>query len=338
MVSESSSIKYTKLFINNEFVDAASKKTFPSFNPCNGQKIADVAEADKEDVDKAVAAAKTAGKLINQLADLLQRDLKELARLETLDNGKPLSDSEFDIQCSVDVLRYYAGYCDKVHGHTIPSDGDFFTLTRKEPIGVVGQIIPWNYPLMMLAWNPAALAREAGFPAGVINVVPGYGPTAGAALALHGDVSKVAFTGSTQSWGARVRLSYSTTSIWTRRWRSLATRFLPITAKTVAPALERSSSRGIYDAFVKKAVEKARARKVGDPFDAGVQQGPQIDKPSLDKILRLVASGKEQGAKLETGAHRSAPKDTSYSPPSSRTLPIKCRSLKRRFLGRCKPF
>jgi aldehyde dehydrogenase (NAD+) len=360
MVSESSSIKYTKLFINNEFVDAASKKTFPSFNPCNGQKIADVAEAAKEDVDKAVAAAKAAfsrnsewrkmdasvrGKLINQLADLLQRDLKELARLETLDNGKPLSDSEFDIQCSVDVLRYYAGYCDKVHGHTIPSDGDFFTLTRKEPIGVVGQIIPWNYPLMMLAWKwgpalaagctlvlkpaeltpltalaAAALAREAGFPAGVINVVPGYGPTAGAALALHGDVSKVAFTGSTQV-GKKI-MEYAAQSNLKRVSLELGGKSPLVVFDDVDldEAVEIAHNAiftnhgqnccagsrtfvqsGIYDAFVKKAVEKARARKVGDPFDASVQQGPQIDKPSLDKILRLVASGKEQGAKLETG-------------------------------------
>lgn len=186
--------------------------------------------------------ASARGTLVNRLADYIQRDATTIANLETLDNGKAFEDSVFDVQCSVDTLRYYAGYADKVYGKTIPSDGLFFTMTRKEPIGVVGQIIPWNYPLLMLAWKfgpalvtgntvvlkPAeqtpltalyvagkafytywvdcdllfvifysvALCKEAGFPPGVINVIPGYGPTAGAAISEHPDVRKVAFTGS----------------------------------------------------------------------------------------------------------------------------------------------
>nr|CAI5847542.1 unnamed protein product [Callosobruchus analis] len=206
-------IKYTKLFINNEFVDAVSNKTFPVENPVNGETIAYIAEGDRADIDQAVVAAKAAfarkskwrsmdasarGMLMYKLAELLIRDIKELAALETLDNGKPYSDSLFDMQCAVDVFRYFAGYCDKIHGNTIPSDGDYFALTRKEPVGVVGQIIPWNYPLLMLSWKwgpalaagctivlkpaeqtpltalaIAALTKEAGFPPGVINVIPG---------------------------------------------------------------------------------------------------------------------------------------------------------------------
>lgn len=174
-----------------------------------------------------------------QLADLIERDINTLAKLETLDNGKPLSDSTLDIQCSIDVLRYYGGYCDKIHGNTIPADGDCLSLTRKESVGVVGQIIPWNYPIMMQIWKwgpalaagctmvlkpaeqtpitalaLAALVKEAGFPPGVVNVVPGYGPTAGAALALHKDVNKVAFTGST----IVCRTQIATTVAFCYRW------------------------------------------------------------------------------------------------------------------------
>ncbi|XP_044262911.1 retinal dehydrogenase 2 [Tribolium madens] len=363
MASLTSLIKYTKLFINNEFVDSLSKKTFPTLNPTNGVKIIDISEGDKEDIDRAVQAAKMAfsrasswrkmdasarGKLINKLADLIERDINSLAKLETLDNGKPLSDSVFDIQCSIDVLRYYGGYCDKIHGNTIPADGDCFSLTRKEPVGVVGQIIPWNYPIMMLIWKwgpalaagctmvlkpaeqtpitalaLAALVKEAGFPPGVVNVVPGYGPTAGAALALHKDVNKVAFTGSTIV-GKKI-MEYSAQSNLKRVSLELGGKS-PLVVFNDADLDEAveiahnaifgnhgqnccAGSRTfvqsvIYEAFVQKAVQKAKQRKVGDPFDSTVQQGPQIDKPSLDKILRLIESGKKEGAKLEIGGSR----------------------------------
>ncbi|CAG2058258.1 unnamed protein product, partial [Timema podura] len=229
---------FFQLFINNEFVDAVSGKTFPTLNPTNAKKIVDVAEADKADVDLAVAAASQAfqrgsewrtmdasarGKLINKLASLIERDIEYLANLESLDNGKAYTDSLFDINCAIDTFRYYAGWADKIHGNTIPVDGPLLTFTRREPVGVVGQIIPWNYPVLMLSWKwgpalatgctlvlkpaeqtpltalyVAALSKEAGFPAGVINVVPGYGPTAGAAISSHPKINKVAFTGSTE--------------------------------------------------------------------------------------------------------------------------------------------
>ncbi|XP_014219210.1 aldehyde dehydrogenase X, mitochondrial isoform X2 [Copidosoma floridanum] len=230
-------IKYTKLFIDNEFVDSISGKKFPTINPATGTVITEVSEADKADVDLAVKAARKAfkrdapwrmmdaskrAKLMHKLADLMLRDIDYLAALETLDNGKTYNSSKGDIMASIEVLRYYAGWCDKIHGATIPTSNGLFSMTRKEPVGVVGQIIPWNYPIMMLAWKwgpamatgctivlkPAeqtpltalyigSLVKEAGFPPGVVNIVTGYGMT-GAAISEHLDVNKVAFTGSTE--------------------------------------------------------------------------------------------------------------------------------------------
>src|SRR5574339_438186 len=166
--------------------------------------------------------ARDRGRLINKLADLIEEEADELAALETLDNGKPIRDSRAaDLPLTIDCLRYYAGWADKIHGQTIPVRGNYFTYTRKEPLGVVGQIIPWNFPMLMVAWKwgpalaagctivmkPAEqtpltalrigeLALEAGFPKGVINILPGYGPTAGAAIVKHPGVDKIAFTGS----------------------------------------------------------------------------------------------------------------------------------------------
>ena len=216
-------IKYTKIFINNEWHDAVSGKTFPTINPATGEKICDVAEGDKADVDKAVAAACEAfklgstwrtmdasqrGVLLNKLADLIERDQEYLARLETLDNGKPYKDSYYGtLPGSIKCYRYYAGWADKIQGKTIPVDGSYLTFTRHEPVGVCGQIIPWNFPLVSLALKlapalcagntvvmkpaeqtpltalyVASLIVEAGFPPGVVNIVPGYGSTAGAVV------------------------------------------------------------------------------------------------------------------------------------------------------------
>lgn len=209
-----------------------------------------VAEGDKDDVEAAVRAAKAAfarsapwrqmdasgrGRLLNRLADLMQRDMDTLANLESLDNGKTFGDSQFDITCAIDTFRYYAGWADKIHGSTVPSDGPVLTYIRKEPVGVVGQIIPWNYPILMLTWkwapalaagctlvlkpaeqtplsalHMAALSKEAGFPDGVINVVNGFGPTVGAAIVAHPDIRKVAFTGSVET--GRIILSGASTS------------------------------------------------------------------------------------------------------------------------------
>ena len=231
------------MFIDGKWVEAASGKTFPTYNPATGEVLAQVAEGDREDIDRAVKAARKAfdsgpwpemtpsqrGRLIWKLGDLIEEHLEEFAQLESLDNGKPLAVARVaDVPLAVDLFRYMAGWATKIEGNTIPISSsskhvEFFAYTRREPVGVVGQIIPWNFPLLMAAWKLgpalatgctvvlkpaeqtplsalllAELIAEAGFPDGVVNVVPGYGETAGAALAAHPDVDKVAFTGSTE--------------------------------------------------------------------------------------------------------------------------------------------
>ncbi|MEZ6056893.1 MAG: aldehyde dehydrogenase family protein [Planctomycetaceae bacterium] len=231
-------VRCTQLFIDGEWCDAVSGQTFGTFHPATEEKIADVALAGVEDVDRAVAAARRAfetgpwrtmdardrGQLLGRLADLIEEHQEELAALETLDNGKPIRDSRAaDIPLVIDCLRYYAGWADKLTGETVPIRGNYFCYTRREPVGVCGQIIPWNFPALMVAWKwapalacgntivmkPAEqtplsclrmveLAHEAGFPPGVINVVTGFGET-GAAIVKHPGVDKIAFTGSTET-------------------------------------------------------------------------------------------------------------------------------------------
>lgn len=356
-------IKCTKLFINNEFVDAVSGKTFPTINPSTGTKIVDVAEGDKADVELAVKAAKAAferksvwrqmdasarGKLLNKLADLMERDMHYLASLESLDNGKPYMNAVYDVYGSVNCLRYYAGWTDKICGDTVPSDGPHLTYTRKEPVGVVGQIIPWNYPMLMLAWKwgpalaagctivmkPAeqtpltalylcSLVKEAGFPAGVVNMVPGYGPTAGNAIVMHPEIRKVAFTGSVEVGklimaGAAVNLKKVSLELGGKSPLVICDDVDVDEAAQIAyagvfenmgqcciAATRTFVQEGIYDAFVTKATELAKARKVGNPFGQGVQHGPQIDDTQFKKILGYIETGKKEGAKLQAGGVRS---------------------------------
>src|SRR5262249_29043908 len=224
--------KDRKILINDEWVDAASGKTFPVYNPATGQVIAQVAEADKEDVNRAIAAARKAfddgpwrrltgsqrGRLLWKLAELVEQHLEEFAELESIDNGKPLSVARVaDVPLTADMFRYMGGWTTKMTGTTIPWSvpNEFLSYTMREPVGVVGQIIPWNFPLLMAAWKlgPALAAgctvvlkvaeqtplsalrlgeliQEAGFPKGVVNILAGYGETAGAALAAHPDVDK----------------------------------------------------------------------------------------------------------------------------------------------------
>ena len=227
-------IRQTNLFIGGKWQESRGGKRFPTVNPVNEQLIVEVAEGNEADVDAAVKAARSAfesgpwskmdardrGRLMNKLADLMEANLDELAALETLDNGKPISDAKAaDLPLAIDCIRYYAGWADKLTGDTIPIRGNYFCYTRREPVGVVGQIIPWNFPILMTAWKwgpalasgctivmkpaeqtpltclrLAELAHEAGFPDGVINIVTGYGQT-GAAIVRHPGVDKIAFTG-----------------------------------------------------------------------------------------------------------------------------------------------
>lgn len=230
--------KITQLLINGKFVNSVSGKTFDTFNPATEEKIISVQEADRADVDIAVKAARKAfdegvwrrmdarerGNIMLRFADLIEKHTDELAALEALDNGKPAKIAKIaDIPLVVNTIRYYAGWADKIHGKTLPISGPHFAYLREEPVGVVGQIIPWNFPAAMLAWKigPALatgcttvvktaeqtplsalrigeLALEAGLPEGVLNILSGYGPTAGQALAQHPLIDKVAFTGSTE--------------------------------------------------------------------------------------------------------------------------------------------
>ncbi|XP_071943113.1 aldehyde dehydrogenase, mitochondrial-like [Antedon mediterranea] len=357
-------IYHNQVFINNEWHDAVSGKTFPTVNPSTGDIICHVAEGDKADVDIAVNAAKEAfrfgspwrtmdasnrGELLNRLADLIERDRDYLASLETLDNGKPFHIAHAaDLDLTIKCYRYYAGWADKNHGKTIPVNGDYLSFTRHEPVGVCGQIIPWNFPLLMQAWKLgpalamgnvvvmklaeqtpltglyiAGLCKEAGFPPGVVNMIPGYGPTAGAAIALHNDVDKVGFTGSTEI-GKIIQKAAGDSNL--KRVTLELGGKSPLIVMNDADldyAVEQShfalffnqgqcctaASRtyvedGIYDEFVERTIKRAEKRTIGDPFDSNNEQGPQVDKEQMDKILDLIDSGKSEGATLAAGGNR----------------------------------
>jgi len=359
----------TKLLINGEWHDAVSGKTFETINPATEEVIAHVAEADAADVDLAVRAARRAfdegpwrrmsgterGRLLHRLADLIEQNKEDLAALETLDNGKPYADSlNIDLPLTIACYRYYAGWADKIHGKTIPINGPYFCYTRHEPVGVAGQIIPWNFPLLMQAWKwgPALacgctvvlkvaeqtpltalrvgeLVLEAGFPAGVVNILTGFGPTAGQALARHMDVDKVAFTGSTEV-GHEI-MKASAESNLKRVSLELGGKSPNIVfADTDLDAAVEGAFFGlffnqgqcccagsrlyveqkIHDEFVSRLVEKARKRKVGDPFAPDTEQGPQVDRDQFDKVMGYIEAGKQQGAKLLCGGGR--PFDRGY--------------------------
>lgn len=357
-------IKYTQIFINNEFVNSVSGKVFPTINPSTGEKIVDVQEGDKADIDLAVAAAKAAfkrgstwremdasarGRLLGKLADLLERDQTLLASIETLDNGKPFTQSSMgDLPMLVNMTRYFAGAADKIVGQTIPADGKLFCYTRHEPIGVVGAIIPWNFPLFLclakvgpaiaagctLVLKPAeqtplsalylgALIKEAGFPAGVINIVPGYGPTAGGALVNHPDVNKITFTGSTEvgklilEGSAKTNLKRVTLELGGKSPNIIfpdvdldlaveaAHQAIMFNQGQVCCAGSRTYvHESIYDEFVKRSVERTKRRTTGNPFDASSENGPQVDDVQMNRVLELIESGKSQGAKLLCGGKR----------------------------------
>src|SRR5580698_187488 len=356
-------VSATKLLINNRWVPSVSGKTFATVDPSTGEEICQIAEADAADVNKAVHAARRAfehgpwrklpaserGRLLNRLADLIEKHADELAALESLDNGKPVAIAKaVDVAATVGCYRYYAGWADKVMGKTIPIDGPFFCYTRHEAIGVCGQIIPWNFPLLMQAWKlgpalatgntvvlkPAEqtpltalrigeLIVEAGFPEGVVNILPGFGETAGAAIANHMDVDKVAFTGSTevghliQQAAGRSNLKRVSLELGGKSPN------IVFADADMDQAIEGShmglffnhgqcccaGSRvfvedKVYDQFVEQSAARARKRTVGDPFDAGTEQGPQVDQTQMDKVLGYIESGRREGAKLACGGSR----------------------------------
>ncbi|KAB8082074.1 hypothetical protein EE612_003819 [Oryza sativa] len=353
-------IKFTKLFINGQFVDAASGKTFETRDPRTGDVLAHIAEADKADVDLAVNAAREAfehgkwprmsgyerSRVMNKLADLVEQHADELAALDGADAGKLLTLGKIiDMPAAAQMLRYYAGAADKIHGESLRVAGKYQGYTLREPIGVVGVIIPWNFPTMMffLKVSPALaagctivvkpaeqtplsalyyahLAKLAGVPDGVINVVPGFGPTAGAALSSHMDVDSVAFTGSAEigraimESAARSNLKNVSLELGGKSPMIVfddADVDMAVSLSSLAVFFNKGEicvagsrvyvQEGIYDEFVKKAVEAAKNWKVGDPFDAATNMGPQVDKVQFDRVLKYIEIGKNEGATLLTG-------------------------------------
>lgn len=357
-------IKQTKILIDNRWVDSVSGKTFETTNPATGEMLANIAEADEADVDLAVKAARKAfhakgawrrmsaserGKLIHRLADLIEANAEELATLESLDNGKPRHVAlAADLPLSIACYRYYAGWADKVQGKTIPVSGDYFCYTRHEPVGVVGQIIPWNFPLLMQAWKlgPALacgntvvlkvaeqtpltalrvgeLIIEAGFPEGVVNILPGYGPTAGAALARHMDVDKIAFTGSTEVGHLVMRAAADTNLKRVTLELGGKSPNIVFADANLDQAIEGSHfalffnqgqcccagsrtfvEEKVYDEFVERSAERAKRRVVGNPLDKNTEQGPQVDHEQFKKVLSYVEAGKRDGARMMCGGDR----------------------------------
>ena len=351
------------MFIGGKWVESSSGKKFPTINPATGEVICHVAEGDKPDVDKAVKAARKAfedsawskmnaserGRLLNRLADLVEQNKEELATLETLDNGKPYNDSlNIDLPMTIKCYRYYAGWADKIHGKTIPVEGSFLCYTRHEPVGVVGQIIPWNFPLLMQAWKwgpalaagctlvlkpaeqtpltalrVAELAQEAGFPDGVINVVPGYGPTAGAAVSGHMDIDKVAFTGEyitgqlVMEAAAKSNLKRVSLELGGKS-PNVVFADADLDAAVEGAYFGLFFNQGqcccagsrlfveekIHKEMVERLTKKAKAQKVGDPFDAETTQGPQVSQEQFDRVMGYIDAGQKDGAKMLTGGHR----------------------------------
>ncbi|MED3553475.1 aldehyde dehydrogenase family protein [Cytobacillus praedii] len=348
-----------KLFINGSFIESESGETYKTYNPCNGEVLADVSEAQTEDVDKAVHAAKNAfeegpwsrmsaaerGKLMYRLADLIEKNKQELAEIDSLDNGKPLRDLlENDIPNAIGQFEYYAGWATKIVGQTIPVSGPYFNYTRHEPVGVVGQIIPWNFPLMMAAWKVAPalatgctvilkpaeqtplsalylaeLVAEAGFPDGVINIVPGFGEIAGNALVRHSHVNKIAFTGSTivgkqimkeaANTLKRVTLELGGKSPNIILQDADLTKAIPGVFTGIMANQGEVCSAGSrvyiqkkhFDHVVADLVSYAKNVRLGSGLSPDTEMGPLVSKEQQNRVVDYIHKGKNEGAEMLCG-------------------------------------
>jgi len=350
------------LLVGGKWVPAASGKTFETLNPATGEVLARVAEGDREDIDRAVKAARHAfdegpwrtlspserGRMIWRLGDLVEKHLEELAELESLDNGKPITVARAaDLPLSADLFRYMAGWATKIEGNTIPISvpgAQYLAYTLREPIGVVGQIIPWNFPLLMAAWKlgPALAAgctvvlkpaeqtpltalrlgeliQEAGIPDGVVNIVTGFGETAGAALAAHNDVDKVAFTGSTEVGKLILKAAAGNLKKVSLELggKSPNVVFDDADLETAIPGAAAAIffnhgqcccagsrlyvNRKIYDKVISGVAEQAKAIKVGPGLDPSTQMGPLVSSEQFERVTGYLKSGLAQGAKAVVG-------------------------------------
>lgn len=367
-VSQSVSTKARRMLINGQWVDAASGETFATYDPATGDVICDVAAGGKEDIDRAVKAARAAfesgpwrnmtpsdrGRAIWKLADLLEKNLEEFARLESLDNGKPLTVARVaDVPLAVDLFRYMAGWATKIHGSTIPISvpyapgARFFTYTLREPIGVVGQIIPWNFPLLMAAWKlgpalatgctvvlkPAEqtplsalrlgeLIQEAGIPDGVVNIVTGLGETAGAALAAHPGVDKIAFTGSIEVGKLIVKAAANDLKKVSLELggKSPNIVFEDADLETAIPGAASAIffnhgqcccagsllyvHKKLFDKVVSGVSAAAKKIKIGPGHDPDTEMGPLVSEEQLNRVMGFLHSGQKEGAKPVVGGGR----------------------------------
>ncbi|MFM7338404.1 MAG: aldehyde dehydrogenase family protein, partial [Actinomycetota bacterium] len=363
----SQKVARTKLFIDGKFVDAASGKTFESINPRDNSVVANVAEGDKEDIDRAVVAARKSfvsgswsemaplerKNIMLRWVQLMRENIFELALLETMDVGKPIGDSvNVDIASAANNLQWFAETIDKMYGQVAPVPRDAVALIEREPLGVVGAVVPWNYPLIISSWKVGAalaggnsvvlkpaeqsplsallfaeLGAQAGLPDGVLNVVPGFGPTAGAALGRHMDVDKLAFTGSTEV--GRYFLTYAAES----NGKSVSLELGGKTPQIVlgdCSDLDAAASSIAWGVFynsgqtchagtrlvVEKAVEEELLEKItnvaktiqpGDPYDPKTAMGTIVDKTQFDRVLGYIDIGKNEGAKVFSGGERAEP-------------------------------
>jgi phenylacetaldehyde dehydrogenase len=356
-----------QMFINGEWVDAASGKTFETPNPATGETLARVAEGDAEDINRAVRAARAAfdsgpwsrmtpserGRIVWRIGDLLLEHVDELAQLESLDNGKPfLVAQAADVPLAADLFHYMAGWATKIEGNTINISvpympgANFHSYTLREPIGVVGQIIPWNFPLLMAAWKIgpalatgctvvlkpaeqtpltalrlAELIAEAGVPDGVVNVVPGFGETAGAALAAHDDVDKVAFTGSTEVGKLIVQAAAGNLKKLTLELGGKSPNIVFDDAED--NAIEGAANaiffnhgqccvagsrlfvqESRFDEVVDGVAEIAKSIKLGSGLDPTTQMGPLVSDEQFRRVTGFLESGRADGATALTGGGR----------------------------------
>lgn len=356
--AEANTPRKYQLFIDGQWMDAESGKTFTTPNPATGENFAEVAEADKADIDKAVSAARRAfegkwskmsardrGRVLYKLSQLIEENAQQLAELETGDNGKPIRESLYvDLPQVAENFEYFAGWATKIEGETIPVPGKMFNYTLREPLGVCGQIIPWNFPLLMAAWKLAPalaagntvvlkpaeqtpvtamelgkLIQEAGFPEGVVNIVPGFGDTAGAALASHPGIDKVAFTGSTEVGKLIAKAAAGNLTKVSLELGGKAPNIVFADAdmeQAVNGAMMSiffnqgqvccAGSRlfveeGVKEEFLDKLKERAQRVKIGDPLDKATQMGPQVSEEQLNRIKGYIDIGRDEGATVFSG-------------------------------------
>ncbi|WP_158734755.1 aldehyde dehydrogenase family protein [Alteribacillus sp. YIM 98480] len=349
-----------QMFIDGKFVDALSGKRFATYNPATGESITTVPEAGKEDVDLAVQVARKAfdggpwpktkpaerSRLLHKLADLIEENIEELTQMETLDNGVPLEGAKNFVMASVGHLRYYAGWPSIIKGDTVPNNipGELFNYTRREPIGVCGQIIPWNSPIINAVMKIAApvacgntvvlktaeqtplsgvrlaeLIQEAGFPDGVVNIISGFGSTAGAALTEHLGVDKIAFTGSTEVGKEVMRSSAVNVKKVSLELGGKSANIIFADADydqaiaNAANAIFWNSGqvccagsrlfveRKIYDRFVSDLVEYSKNFRVGNGFNPESVLGPLVSKEQLERVNRYRDLAKQEGSEVLEG-------------------------------------